>query len=379
MSVRYDHRNLPTLSNRTDFASMRDSFYILINMNMFAIKPVVALRQEAEGLLRIALFSKDLRLIKTKDGRDITLEKERQELAFELRSRRRRSVVPVFISTMWFLFSLAISIESSFARVGDHTTAHDLAIGLLLAWLPILIMCSIVDRNPVAAEDVRSRLNVLVDMVAKALQEKDVRDHYIEAIRRDIGSDSPRFRELVDRVERIAATAHHLEQDFFQDFAGQGRVRWHYGAAQPILTDIETSYIAIQGREWLRNEPEARLELVLGSSDRGLISFDFRQLWHIASGVVIVGGTALGAWVLSYYTPTVGLGCTYLSEMYLCCNVSLLTALQADQEATAYIYCSALCFFSLSILSGGSRHSSPKNSAYGITKWRRTQVKSDEV
>lgn len=219
--------------------------------------------------------------------------------------------MPVFISTMWFLFSLAISIESAFGRVGDHTTAHDLAIGLLLAWLPVLIMCSICDRNPVAAEDVRTRLNVLVDMVAKALQEQDVRNQYIETIRRDVGSDSPRLGELIQRVDRIAATAHHLEKDFFQDFAGQARVRWHYGAAQPILTDIETNYIAIQGREWLKNEPEARLELVLGSSDRGLISFDFRQLWHIASGVLIVGGTALGAWVLSYYTPTVGLGCTY--------------------------------------------------------------------
>lgn len=77
-------------------------------MNQFSIRPDVSVKREAEGLLRIVLFSKDLQLLNT----NIRLATERQRLAKYLRDARKRGVVPVFISTMWFLFSLAISIQA---------------------------------------------------------------------------------------------------------------------------------------------------------------------------------------------------------------------------------------------------------------------------
>ena len=104
MSVPYDS----TPDEDTDFACMRDSFYILMNTNQYKMKPLISMTKEAEGLLRIVLFGKDLKLIGTKK----TLNEWRQKLARELRSNRRRGVVPVFISTLWFLFSLGISIQS---------------------------------------------------------------------------------------------------------------------------------------------------------------------------------------------------------------------------------------------------------------------------
>ncbi len=70
-------------------------------MNQFTMKPNVSVKREAEGLLRIVLFSKDLQLL----DKNIRLAKD-------LREARKRGVVPVFISTLWFLFSLAISIQS---------------------------------------------------------------------------------------------------------------------------------------------------------------------------------------------------------------------------------------------------------------------------
>jgi hypothetical protein len=108
----------------SDYSDMRDSLYILSAMNQFSMKPIVitTLKREAEGLLRIALFSKDLRL-RTSDKR---LKELRREIAYKLREHRKRGVVPVFISIMWFIFSLGISIQSCmYSRFRDARQPTD--------------------------------------------------------------------------------------------------------------------------------------------------------------------------------------------------------------------------------------------------------------
>ncbi|KAF1815347.1 hypothetical protein P152DRAFT_446422 [Eremomyces bilateralis CBS 781.70] len=297
MSIPYDER-VP--DRGSDFASLRDSFFILTNMNQYTMKPVISLKKEVEGLLRIVLFSKDLPL----KGTNTSLQDTREELAQNLREGRKRGVVPVFIATAWFLFSLAISIQTAFGFIGENAQAHDLALGLLLAWMPVLILCSIVDRNPVASEDIRKRLNGLVDLVCWSLANNQIRNDFVARFRDQ--PEGPRMREW---VEKIATMSQHIEGNFFVSFAGQGRVRWHYGAAHPILSDIENCYVADHGRNWLQYEEEARANLVLGPVGEGLIWFDKRELWQIVSAMIIVSCTVFGAFTLSYYTPTVGLGC----------------------------------------------------------------------
>jgi len=98
----------PIPGEDSDFSSIRDSFYLLMNLNQYKMKPVISMTREAEGLLRIVLFSKDLKLVGTRR----TLSQMRLKLARELRNNRRRGVVPVFISTLWFVLALAISIEA---------------------------------------------------------------------------------------------------------------------------------------------------------------------------------------------------------------------------------------------------------------------------
>jgi hypothetical protein len=297
-----------------DFNNIRDSFYILMAMNQFAVRPLKYMKREAEGLLRIVLFSKDLRLIEY-EGKTRTkqqnLASKRTDLAEALRRRRRRGVVPVFVSTMWFLFSLALSIQSAFGLMGQNATAHDLALGMLLGWLPVLVLCSIVDRNPLSADDVQTKLNDLVSLVCKSLQDEEIVEEYIMSYctGKDAESMRQRARDIVGRIDSLDSG------DFFIYFAGQGRVRWHYGIAHPILSDLENCWVADRGREWLRSENEARNKLVLGSVNRGLFWFDWRQLWHISSAVIIVTGECLGAYIVSYYTPTVGLGCRSLGYL----------------------------------------------------------------
>lgn len=205
---------------------------------------------------------------------------------------------------MWFLFAFALSVESAFGNLGQNTTAHDLALGCLLAWFPILIMASIVDRNPIATTAIRKKLNALIDHVRHSLRNETHRTAFITSFR-----DEPNFHLLQRWVSGVAEKSEDM-YDFFDEFAGQARIRWHYGAAHPILSDIENCYIASKGRNWLANEREARSHLVLGSiNEEGLLWFDIREFWQVGSAVLIVAGSCGGAFVLSFFTPTVGLGC----------------------------------------------------------------------
>lgn len=88
MAVKYDE----TPDRKSDFGSMRDSMYLLLVMNQYTLKPHVVQqsKKEAECLLRIALFSRDLQLSDT----DKSLRVMRRILARELREMRRRGAVP---------------------------------------------------------------------------------------------------------------------------------------------------------------------------------------------------------------------------------------------------------------------------------------------
>ena len=201
-----------------------------------------------------------------------------------------------------FISKVYAKRDVAFGQLGYNTTAHNLAIGLLLAWLPTFILCSIVDRNPTQAEAVQAKLNKLVDAVRRALLNPELRETYIKETRRPYKSFS--WTALLDNDD-------YFHEDFFTGFAGQGRVRWHYGIAHGILAGIEDAYVARRGRNWLRDSEEARTALVEGPRDmHGLIhEFDPNVFWQMLASFVIVSTAVFGAFLLSYFTPTIGLGC----------------------------------------------------------------------
>ncbi|KAL8940906.1 MAG: hypothetical protein Q9216_002536 [Gyalolechia sp. 2 TL-2023] len=273
----------------SEFAEMRDSLYILSVMNQYTIKPRMP-SQAGEKLLKIAIFSNALQ-IQPKPGSTQTLIERRAVLATSLRETRKRGVVPVFVSLGWFLFSLALSIQNAFGLIGDNQTAHDLALGLLLAWFPVFLIATVVDRNPVGADRIRRKLNNFLEIVRLALLDS--------ASRRAFLADSNRTE-----VELSWTTALEVD-DFYRDgfftrFAGQGRVRWHYGVAHPILAGMETNYLAAHGRNWFRNIETARQMIIWGPiHHQGLIWFDFRMIWQILGAFTVVGCTVFGAFILS--------------------------------------------------------------------------------
>lgn len=190
---------------------------------------------------------------------------------------------------------------AAYGQLGSNATAHDLALGLLLVWLPVLILTTIVDRNPTSPHATRLKLNQLVEAVRLALLNPHLRDTYLE--------EADRLREDLTWTNAFNA-GDDFRLDFFEDFAGQGRIRWHYGVAHPIIAGIEDAFVADHGRDWLRHSQGARVALISGPPALyGLRWFDFRELWQIWGSLIIVAGSAVGAFIVSYFTPTVGLGC----------------------------------------------------------------------
>ncbi len=268
------------------------------------------------------------------------LLRERKLIGVAIREGRKRGVVPVIITLGWFIFSLAISIHQAFGDLGGNETAHDLALGLLLAWIPVLILSCIVDRNPVLTNSTRNKLNQLVHKATLALADPD----FYERLTKEVGGDENTFdwaknsgnwkwtkidetnhQDPYTREAETKNAAPEIENPqsspakFFTAFAGQGRKRWHYGVAHPILAGIERQILQNpahpdlsereRNRNWLANH-DIKNELIKGTpSDLGLHEFDTRELWEILGTIFIFVGTVFGAFLISYRTPTVGLGC----------------------------------------------------------------------
>ena len=246
--------------------------------------------QAGEKLLRIALFSNNLR-IRRKNGVTQSLIERRRTLAATLRETRKRGIVPVLVSLGWFLFSLALSIQSAFGRIGNNFIAHDLAMGLLLAWYPVFIVATVVDRNPVGADRIRRKLNTFLEDVRLALLDP--------ASRRAFLADSSRSEVNLAWTNTLEVEDFY-RHGFFIRLASQGRVRWHYGVAHPILAGTERNYVAACGRNWLENPDTARQAIIWGpTKDQGLLWFDRRMVWQMLGASVVVGSTVFGAFILS--------------------------------------------------------------------------------
>ncbi|KAL8852266.1 MAG: hypothetical protein Q9221_002868 [Calogaya cf. arnoldii] len=282
------------------FAQTRDALYILSVMNQYSIKRKMPAR-EGEKLLRIAILSRALQVQppdSVPQSHPQSLVQRRQLLARSLRERRKKGVVPVFISISWFIFALSLSIADAFGQVGDNQTAHDLAIGLLLAWLPVFVIATIVDRNPIGAQSIRRKLNEFVEDVRRALLNRTSRQAFLAHYGRC--EDDLAWTSLLEIDD-------FFQGGFFARFAGQGRRRFHYGCAHSITAGMETAYIAAHGRDWLAAAWEAENSIIWApGKDQGLFWFDFRMTWQMVSSILVVGdkfyywsaGTALSVIVM---------------------------------------------------------------------------------
>jgi hypothetical protein len=192
------------------------------------------------------------------------------------------------------------SLLLAFAHIGENTTAHNLALGFALCWITPLVVASVVDRNPTAIKDLKGKFNRLLRDVRLAMQSPEAQ----QALSNEIGAGPDNLINSAG-IEAMAS----LPDEFFIDFAGQGRLRWHTGVAHPILAGIERSFAAEYGRGWLSQEMHAIRALLLVHGKKGFRIFDLHLIWQCAAAFLIVYGNLAAGIIISYYTPTVGLSC----------------------------------------------------------------------
>ncbi|KAK4042210.1 hypothetical protein C8A01DRAFT_14161 [Parachaetomium inaequale] len=148
-----------------DEQTKKNAYYVLSCLNQFEL-PDRDVRQDFVGVvaygLRKPLENPGLPQDRAQATRSQQAALRARELlaalAFQLRMHRRRGTYPAGINIVVFLVAFGVSVWLAFADLGQWVTAHSLALGLLMNWLPTLVMFSIVDRNPVSA--VRSKILV---------------------------------------------------------------------------------------------------------------------------------------------------------------------------------------------------------------------------
>jgi hypothetical protein len=133
-----------------------DVYFILACMNQFELPSTPELRRHFLEVLVYGLV-RPLTVVESGDEDDgaadaVLLRELAATMAFQLRMLRRRGVIPTLGSLATFLIAFVFSVVLAFDDLGDRTTAHSLGIGLLFGWLPLLIISSIIDRNPVSAD-----------------------------------------------------------------------------------------------------------------------------------------------------------------------------------------------------------------------------------
>ncbi|CUS13983.1 unnamed protein product, partial [Tuber aestivum] len=247
------------------FSGLRDSLYLLSVVNQYQLNIWPGLReQDMEYILRVGLFD---------TGPEF--QEMRGRVATNIRRERRRGTVQALVSLGWFLVALGISINKAFGDLGEDSSASNLALGLLVCWLPVLVAAAIVDRNPMDAGDVSAKLNECLRSIVMAI---------------------PRELYIPQGV---------TGNEILGGFAGQGRVHWHCGAASSILCTLEG--LPDMGRGWL-DIYENDHELTIAPSQRWQMIAS-SQGWQMTASFTLVCSCIIGAFILSYFTPTVGLGC----------------------------------------------------------------------
>lgn len=233
-------------------------------------------------------------------------------------------------------------------------------------------VCTVVDRNPAVPEATQRQLNTFLGIVREALLHnvgKYREEHQIfrmatrgtsfdATIMGNPFKSATTFKEIVESPQfRRPLSGHTIDDEndqggvpnwfdssecdskdlrwidaisdpalndaqFFNHFAGQGRRLWHYGVAWPMIEGLKKDGIIDARRGWSYTS-NCRAKLISTvhweMKDR-LHSWDLREWWQVTASLVMVWTSMLGAFLIAYFTPTVGLGCRSLGYLVYSVN-----------------------------------------------------------
>ncbi|RSL71565.1 hypothetical protein CEP54_001349 [Fusarium duplospermum] len=215
------------------------------------------------------------------------------DVAFQLRMLRRRGVIPTLASLGTFITAFIFSIVLAFDEEAGNRTGSPLTLGLLYCWLPLLVIFTIIDRNPVSADRsaaLMSRWLFNVDAVLTSAR----------AAGADLNNmETPTWWSR----NRSAADREIFE---VQEFIGQGRKIKYCGLADAMIRTIRA--LQQQKRPLGNNLDQYRLcaQTVLGH----LNGTRPTQWWVTAVvSLFLVVFEVMMAFLVAFCTPTFGLGC----------------------------------------------------------------------
>ena len=88
--------------------------------------------------------------------------------------------------------------------------------GFAISWVTPLVVGAVMDRNPIASKDLRKKFNKLLSDARTAMQHGDEKH-------RSLGENEQVSNQPAVSFDRETLNA--LPEEFFVDFAGQGRLR----------------------------------------------------------------------------------------------------------------------------------------------------------
>lgn len=339
---------------------VRDTLYILSCINQYEYP-----RRDAEGkkylrrdtaLLRGTLFpylNSDI----LSEAEQRHLANITQHLAFQLRLLRRRGVYPLAFGMFWFFLSLVFSIVISFdTSLGSNSEAHSLALGLLLAWLPVLVFTAYLDRNPVSSMrcaimierwlgqvealfDRRSRrVDAKSDVASSAYETpSQISTRLANGADQTVGDTTKRLisNELneifTEHAERVAnPSAIRSTDTVSEDPAEIKNIETESRTQYPNETSFKIGRFIGQGRK-IRYCAVTDTVLSMAMDDSRLRRLPSEQdaiyfqqrlpqrpylwyiIWCLSFLTVAVGFTT--AFVITYQTPPIGVGCRCLSYL----------------------------------------------------------------
>lgn len=300
---------LPSLWRGNNDSIIKDALYILSCINQYEYPrhapghPKPFYRRRDQALLRGILFPYTQSVAIDRSQRQ-TLQDMAKLLAFHLRLQRRRGVYPIYIGVLWFGVAFGLSIALAFADLGDNSTAHSLALGLLVSWVPIIVFASVVDRNPTSAT------------------------HCSEMIERWLFNVDCVFRSAslwhapkTDSTEaEVSAARDQLVPFKIGEFLGQGRRLRYCGVTDTVLKYISEGVAKDGGlplpeitEQAEANKPQGAKTFHEFQNALKTRPLKWYSVW-IASQLIVM--TCFGmAFMVSFNTPTVGFGCR--SMVYL--------------------------------------------------------------
>ncbi|KAK3332753.1 hypothetical protein B0T19DRAFT_353144 [Cercophora scortea] len=314
--IRACHRRSKASSGK-----LNDAYYVLSCLTQFDISKGLSLPGAAAlpdnnlyfktlvyGLLRPTAHISEALALELRETRDepvpldILLTDELLEnIAYQLRMLRRRSVIPTLASLALFLVAFVFSVVLTFGDLGTDNDVLYMSLGLFLLWLPILVTFSIVDRNPVSSKRTAALLS-----------------RYLYNV------DAIRTWSMAQNLTPRLSTLHQIRwwtadaQDTFPvgDFIGQGRRIQYCGLAHAVL---ECTSPTNNSQDNSMNAGQRRFQFennIAAYDDCGnRVATSLRgpkpASWYMTalSSSTLVWTEIMMAFMFAFNTPTVGPGC----------------------------------------------------------------------